>query len=78
MGVITILCPNTGRQVSTGIKLQRAHFEGMRSTSFTLTCWACGGEHVWSKRWASYSDDEPEGEVLADRASAPDWARPGR
>ncbi|MGH7831857.1 MAG: hypothetical protein ACREP8_16970 [Candidatus Binatia bacterium] len=78
MGVITILCPNTGRQVSTGIKLSRAHFERMRGTSFTLTCWACGGEHVWSKRWASLSDDEPEGEVLAARAAGREWARPGR
>jgi hypothetical protein len=78
MGVITILCPNTGRQVSTGIKLERAHFERMRSTSFTLTCWACGGEHVWSKRWASFSDDESEGEAFAERTAGRAWARPGR
>jgi hypothetical protein len=78
MGVITILCPNTGRQVSTGIRLQRAHFERMRSTSFTLTCWACGNEHVWSKRWATYAEKEPEGEGLVDRAPRSEWARPGR
>ena len=78
MGVITILCPNTGRQVSTGIKLERAHFERMRSTSFTLTCWACGGEHVWSKRWASFSDDESEGEGLVARPAGRELARPGR
>ena len=78
MGVITILCPTTGRQVSTGIKLERAHFERMRGTSFTLTCWACGGAHVWSKRWATFSDDEAEGEGVVAGPAGRELARPGR
>jgi hypothetical protein len=78
MGVITILCPNTGRQVSTGIRLQRAHFDRMRGTSFTLTCWACGHEHVWSKRWATFSEDESEGEKVVERAGGREWVRTGR
>ena len=57
MGIITILCPRTGKQVSTGIELDRARFDRMRETRYTMSCWLCGGEHVWSKRWATLVED---------------------
>jgi len=65
MGVITIQCPRTGKQVSTGIEIDRPHFERLRDTRYRMTCWLCGGEHMWSKRWATFvedfsEDDEPE------------------
>jgi hypothetical protein len=60
MGVITILCPRTGKQVSTGIEIGRDQFARMRETRFTMSCWLCGGEHVWSKRWATFLEDVPE------------------
>jgi hypothetical protein len=25
-----------------------------------MRCWACGGEHSWSKRWATFSAVDPE------------------
>ena len=59
MGVITILCPRTGQQVSTGIEVSREHFEGMRATKFLMRCGACGEEHTWSKRWATFSEEPP-------------------
>jgi hypothetical protein len=62
MGVITILCPRTGRQVSTGVEIDRARFERMGETRFTMTCWLCGGEHAWSKRWATFVERLPEDE----------------
>jgi hypothetical protein len=68
MGVITILCPRTGRRVSTGIEIDRIYFDRMRETRFTLKCWMCGDEHVWSKRWAMLSEDDP-------RALEPDGER---
>jgi len=43
MGVITILCPRTGKQVSTGIEINRDQFARMRETRFTMSCWLCGG-----------------------------------
>lgn len=73
MGVITILCPSTGKQVSTGIEIDRYYFDRMRDTRFTLKCWMCGGDHVWSKRWATFSEEhpeEPDNLRPADRGSA--------
>jgi hypothetical protein len=64
MGVITILCPRTGKQVSTGIEIDRGHFERMRETRFTMSCWLCGGEHVWSKRWATFVENVPEDGIV--------------
>lgn len=68
MGVVTILCPRTGHHISTGIELDRIHFDRMRDTRFTLNCWLCGGEHVWSKRWATFVENYPHGgEYRGDR-----------
>jgi len=64
MGVITILCPRTGKQVSTGIEIDRDQFARMRETRFTMSCWLCGGEHVWSKRWATFVEDVPEDGIV--------------
>ena len=58
MAVITILCPRTGKQVSTGIETTRDNFEAMPMVSATMRCWVCGGEHTWSKRWATLVEDE--------------------
>jgi len=64
MGVITILCPRTGKQVSTGIEIDQDQFARMRETRFTMSCWLCGGEHVWSKRWATFVEDVPEDGIV--------------
>lgn len=64
MGVITILCPRTGKQVSTGIEIDRRHFERMRETRFIMSCWLCGGEHAWSKRWATFVESVPEDGIV--------------
>jgi len=60
MGVITILCPKTGQQVSTGIQMDQASFRAMPVKQSTMRCWACGGEHSWSKRWATLSASVPK------------------
>lgn len=57
MGVVTILCPRTGKQVSTGLEIDRTRFDCMRQTDFVMSCWLCGGEHIWSKRWATFVED---------------------
>jgi hypothetical protein len=58
MGLVTIQCPRTGRRVSTGIRLDRAEFEAMPVANETMHCWVCGSDHVWSKRWAEFVEDE--------------------
>lgn len=60
MGILTIQCPRTGYRVSTGIEVDRLHFDRMREARFTVQCWKCGGEHAWSKRWATWSADDPD------------------
>jgi hypothetical protein len=60
MGIITILCPRTGKQVSTGVEIDRARFDRLRESRFTMTCWLCGHEHEWSKRWANFVEDFKE------------------
>lgn len=65
MGVITILCPRTGRQVSTGVEVDPAAFRAMPIRASIMRCWACGGEHSWSKRWATLSEVDPEEVELA-------------
>ena len=53
MGTLTILCTQTGRQVSTGVYVDRKGFAAMTTEQRSTRCWACGGEHRWSKRWAT-------------------------
>ena len=68
MGSVTILCPRTGQQVPTGIEMTRYEFDAMPITQATMHCWACGGEHSWSKRWATFVEDPrgaPQVEVPA-------------
>lgn len=80
MGMIIILCPRTGKQVSTGVELDKAHFDRMRETRFTMSCWLCGQEHEWSKRWATFVEDfggESDGHRHdCPEANAPESAKP--
>jgi hypothetical protein len=59
MGVITIRCPRTGMQVSTGLETDEASFEAMPSVGSTMHCPACGAEHVWSKNHAKLVSGSP-------------------
>lgn len=53
MSIVVILCPKTGVQISTGIETDLAGFSKLPSTQFEVDCWACGGRHTWSRRWAT-------------------------
>jgi hypothetical protein len=37
--------------------MTRYAFDAMPVVQSTMHCWACGGEHNWSKRWATFVDD---------------------
>ena len=44
--------------------MTRYEFDAMPMIQATMHCWACGGEHNWSKRWATFIDDrDPVPEV---------------
>jgi len=58
MAIVTIMCPRTGKQVSTGIELDLFAFNALPiARHFATRCWVCGGEHEWSKRWATLVDE---------------------
>jgi hypothetical protein len=52
MGVVTITCPRTGQQISTGIETDLTSFDGLPDVLVHTRCPACGLEHSWWKREA--------------------------
>ena len=58
MAVVVIMCPPTGKQVSTGIRMDRITFDALPGgRQYRSHCWHCGREHSWSKRWAILVDE---------------------
>jgi hypothetical protein len=49
MGMVGIVCPNTGKLVPTGILMSEAEFATAILGSNELRCPACGRIHSWSK-----------------------------
>jgi hypothetical protein len=75
MSFVAILCPKTGQRVSTGLEMERSTFDALPLAYRTVDCWACGGQHIWSRRWATLIEcDSPEARragIPIDRVSAP-------
>ena len=59
MGMVSIVCPNTGKIVPTGILMSEAEFARSTLDSNDLRCPACGRIHSWSKADAQL-ETEPE------------------
>ena len=49
---VTITCPNTGREISTGIETDAITFENLPDVLNRTHCPVCGLEHLWWKREA--------------------------
>jgi hypothetical protein len=49
MAMVMISCPNTGRDVPTGIETDPSSFESFRAAA-PIRCPVCGRDHAWSKR----------------------------
>jgi hypothetical protein len=56
MGVVTIRCPNTGRDVTTGIETDEANFQLFPDVLSRSHCPMCGLDHSWWKREARLLD----------------------
>ena len=68
MGVIMVKCPNTGRELSTGIETDEAGFARLpRLLTYSL-CPLCRLEHAWWKREAWLADGETS-EAIIDTAA---------
>ncbi len=61
MAVVAVFCSKTGLHISTGLEMDQIEFVTMPIMARTVECWACGGSHSWSRRWASLIEcDDPE------------------
>jgi hypothetical protein len=56
MGIVMIRCPNTGRDISTGIDTDQASFDRLPDVLSHSRCPVCGLEHSWWKREARLAD----------------------
>jgi predicted RNA-binding Zn-ribbon protein involved in translation (DUF1610 family) len=48
MSSVMIVCPETGRAVSTAIEVESSVFRSLPKLAGRMYCPACGEEHVWS------------------------------
>lgn len=61
MGMVSIVCPNTGQIVPTGIEMTAAEFAAAMLGGNDLRCPACGRIHSWSKQDAQLVEDPAAG-----------------
>jgi hypothetical protein len=47
MGAIMIRCPQTGREIPTGIEMDTTEFQRSPVFFSTVQCPVCNGEHEW-------------------------------
>ncbi len=59
MGTVAIVCPNTGKLVSTGLLMSAAEFEQAVLAGNDLRCPACGRIHSWSKGDSRLVEEPP-------------------
>jgi hypothetical protein len=57
--VVMVRCPNTGRELSTGIEMDAATFSQLPDVRSNMKCPACGLDHLWSTREAWLGDPAP-------------------
>jgi hypothetical protein len=57
MASVMIACPETRREIYTGIETDEASFARLPDVPSRAQCPACGQEHVWTKQsaWLSGS-----------------------
>jgi hypothetical protein len=58
MGIVWIVCPKSGRDMSTDIKTDAVSFAALRFWALTLVCPACGETHVWSHMHGTLRDQQ--------------------
>jgi hypothetical protein len=60
MSVIMIRCPQTGREISTGIECEAETFNTIPFVVAQSNCPHCGCQHRWSKEDAWLKDCAPQ------------------
>ena len=68
MPLLMIRCPNTGREVSTGLNLAADSFASLPDKLVTSSCPVCGFYYTWLKCDARFVEGElPDPSELSDR-----------
>lgn len=68
MGVVTIRCPRTGDEVSTGLEMDQKTWDALPVVPSRMHCPACRAEHVWSKTYARFTapvEFHPASEIVS-------------
>jgi hypothetical protein len=52
VSIATVRCPNTGRELSTGIEMDAPTFEKLTNIRSQMRCPVCSHNHTWSTREA--------------------------
>jgi hypothetical protein len=60
MGVIIVTCPVTGREIESGIEIDRDSFARISSTVGRVWCPYCKTEHEWRAQDARIRDGESD------------------
>jgi hypothetical protein len=56
VGMVMIKCPDTGHPASTGIEIDGESFARLPDVVASMSCSACGRQHLWRKTDAWLSD----------------------
>ena len=64
VSVVMVRCPNTGRELSTGVEMDEATFEQLSDIRSEMKCPVCGLDHVWSTREAWLGNPVPSAPAL--------------
>jgi hypothetical protein len=59
VSVVLGRCPNTGRELSTGVEMDAATFERLPDIRSQITCLVCNLDHTWSAREARLGNPVP-------------------
>ena len=57
--ILMVRCPNTGRELSTGVEMDATTFAQLPDSHSRVKCPACGHDHVLSTRDAWLGDPAP-------------------
>jgi endogenous inhibitor of DNA gyrase (YacG/DUF329 family) len=63
MSVLKVRCPETGREVSTGIEIDPESFANLPDTLPVSNCPFCGLDHAWLKCDARFVQDQSRSEA---------------
>ena len=71
MGTVMIKCPDTGRDIPTGMMADRTSFSAMPVFFARVLCPLCNAEHEWFAREAWVCEADPSAVGRLPQAASP-------